>query len=90
MQGNQDSWCPTTSAQEAKEITAVLTPFVKEHTLAWAVVLVADRDKSLCTEAVGFADVEAGIPTRADALFWIASQSKPITAVVLHDTRGQG
>jgi CubicO group peptidase (beta-lactamase class C family) len=77
------SRCSTTWAQEAKEITAVLAPFVKEHVLAGAVVLVADRDKVLCREAVGFADVAGGMAMRADALFWIASQSKPITAVAL-------
>jgi CubicO group peptidase (beta-lactamase class C family) len=47
------------------------------------VVLVADCDKVLCTEAVGFADVAGKVPMRTDALFWIASQSKPITAVAL-------
>jgi CubicO group peptidase (beta-lactamase class C family) len=71
------------AAQEAKEVTAVLEPFVKEHVLAGAVVLVADCDRVLCKEAVGFADVAGAIPMRADALFWIASQSKPITAVAL-------
>jgi CubicO group peptidase (beta-lactamase class C family) len=77
------SRCSTTSAQEAKEITAALAPSVKEHVLAGAVVLVADRTRVLCTEAVGFADVAGRMPMRADALFWIASQSKPITAVAL-------
>jgi CubicO group peptidase (beta-lactamase class C family) len=77
------SRCSTTSAQEATEITAALAPFVKEHVLAGAVVLVADRDRVLCREAVGFVDVAGRMPMRADALFWIASQSKPITAVAL-------
>ncbi len=77
------SWCPATSAQHATEIKDALTPFVKEHTLAGAVVLVADRDKTLGTEAIGFADIAAGVPMHTDALFWIASQSKPMTAVAL-------
>ena len=37
----------------------------------------------LSLEAVGFADVAAKTPMRTDALFWIASQSKPITAAAL-------
>ena len=37
----------------------------------------------LSLEAVGYADIAAKKPMRADALFWIASQSKPITAAAL-------
>src|SRR5947199_8985901 len=64
----------------AKSIAAVLQPFVDSHSLAGAVTLVADKDRVLSLEAVGFADVEAKKPMPADALFWIASQSKSITA----------
>jgi CubicO group peptidase (beta-lactamase class C family) len=64
----------------SKGIAAVLQPFVDSHALAGAVTLVADRDRVLSLEAVGFADVAAGKPMRPDALFWIASQSKSITA----------
>jgi CubicO group peptidase (beta-lactamase class C family) len=64
-------------------ITAALQPFVDRHALAGAVTLVADKDRVLSVDAVGFADVAAGKPLRPDALFWIASQSKPITATAL-------
>jgi CubicO group peptidase (beta-lactamase class C family) len=64
-------------AAPAKGIAAALQPFVDRHALAGAVTLVADKDKVLSLEAVGFADVAAGKPMRTDALFWIASQSKP-------------
>jgi CubicO group peptidase (beta-lactamase class C family) len=37
----------------------------------------------LTLEPVGFADVAAKKPMRPDTLFWIASQSKPITATAL-------
>jgi CubicO group peptidase (beta-lactamase class C family) len=67
----------------AKPITAALQPFVDRHVLAGAVMLVADKDKVLNLEAVGFSDVGAKKPMRPDALFWIASQSKPITAAAL-------
>jgi CubicO group peptidase (beta-lactamase class C family) len=63
-----------------KSIAAALQPFVDNHTLAGAVTLVADKDKVLSLQAVGFADIAAGKPMPTDALFWIASQSKPITA----------
>ena len=53
------------------------------HTLAGAVTLVADRDKVLSLEAVGYADIAAKTPMKTDDLFWIASMSKPITATGL-------
>jgi CubicO group peptidase (beta-lactamase class C family) len=59
---------------------AVLQPFVERHALAGAVTLVASKDKILSHEAVGFLDIAAKTPMRPDAMFWIASQSKPITA----------
>lgn len=34
----------------------------------------------LAQDAAGYADVGAKTPLKSDALFWIASQSKPITA----------
>ncbi len=64
-------------------IASALRPFVKRHALAGAVTLVADRDKVLSLDAVGFADVATHKPMATDALFWIASQSKPITAAAL-------
>jgi CubicO group peptidase (beta-lactamase class C family) len=74
-----------TPAAPAKEpapsrIAAVLQPFVDSHALAGAVTLVADKDRVLSLDAVGYSDVAAGKPMKTDALFWIASQSKSITA----------
>ena len=46
-------------------------------------MLVADRDRVLDLEAVGSADIAAGTPMATDCLFWIASESKPITASAL-------
>ncbi len=66
-----------------KNISAVLQPFVDRHVLAGAVTLVADKERVLGLEAVGYADVAAATPMRTDAVFWIASQSKPITATAL-------
>jgi CubicO group peptidase (beta-lactamase class C family) len=60
-----------------------LQPAVDNHTLAGAVLLVADKDRTLAVETVGYADIAAKKPMQADNLFWIASQSKPITATAL-------
>ena len=70
-------------AQTATSIAAGLQPFVDRHELAGAVALVVDREKVLAVESVGFADITGGQALKTDALFWIASQSKPMTAAAL-------
>lgn len=78
------AFAPITRAQDAPAGPArALAPFVESGSLAGAVTLVADKDKVLSLEAVGYSDVKAKTPLKADAVFWIASMSKPITAVGL-------
>lgn len=72
-----------TGGKQSKGISAALQPFVDSGTLAGAVTLVADKDKVLCLEAVGYADVGAKSPMLVEMLFWIASMSKPITGAGL-------
>ena len=62
---------------------SVLAPFVQREELAGAVALVASKDKVLNVTTVGFADIEAKKPMQADSVFWIASQSKGITATAV-------
>lgn len=64
-------------------VAASLQSFVDNHALAGAVVLAASRDKILCLEAVGYADIAAKKPMQINDLFWIASMSKAITATGL-------
>ena len=64
-------------------IAAALQPFVDSGALAGAVTLVANKDQILDLRAVGFADAAARKPLRTNALFWIASQSKAMTAAAL-------
>ena len=66
-----------------KPISAALQPFVDTHVLAGAVTVVASRDKVLDVSSVGYADVAAKKEMTPDALFWIASMSKPITSAAL-------
>lgn len=70
-------------AAEPSKLSAAVQPYVDKQELAGAVMLVANKDNVLATEAVGYADVAAKTPMRTDAMFWIASQSKPITATAL-------
>lgn len=70
-------------AQAQGTVAASVQPFVDREELAGAVMLVADKDKVLAHEAVGWADIAAKKPMPTDSLFWIASQSKPITTAAL-------
>ena len=72
-----------TFAQQNPDIRSAVLPFVEKGALAGAVMLVADRDKTLTVETVGFSDVPAKRPIAANDVFWIASMSKPITASAL-------
>jgi CubicO group peptidase (beta-lactamase class C family) len=72
-----------TAAEPPQTIASALQPFVDNHTLAGAVTLVASSDRVLSLEAVGYMDIARKRPMRTDALFWIASQSKPMTVTAL-------
>jgi CubicO group peptidase (beta-lactamase class C family) len=74
---------PHSAAESPKTIAAALQPFVDNHTLAGAVTLVASPERVLSLEAVGYMDIARKRPMRTDALFWIASQSKAMTASAL-------
>lgn len=76
-------WAATPQQQPGKSFAEVLKPFVDNQTLAGAVILVADKEKVLAVESVGYSDIEAKTMMGPDALFWIASMSKPITAALL-------
>jgi len=66
-----------------KEISTAVQPFVDRQELAGAVALVATKDNVLTVEAVGFADLAAQKLMSIESMFWIASQSKPVTGAAL-------
>ena len=74
---------PWTLRAEQSPIVTALQPFVERKVLAGAVTMVASKDEVLSVECVGYADVAAQKPMRTDALFWIASMTKPFTATAL-------
>ncbi len=66
-----------------QNLVNTLQPFVDHHSLAGAVMLVANKSQVLELSAVGYSDVAAKKPMQTNDLFWIASESKPITATAL-------
>ncbi|HEX3989352.1 MAG TPA: serine hydrolase domain-containing protein, partial [Verrucomicrobiae bacterium] len=67
------------AANPSAKISSALQPFVESHSLAGAVTLVANKDDILSINCVGYSDVAAQKPMKPDSMFWIASQSKPMT-----------
>lgn len=57
-----------------------LQPYVDDQVIAGAVMLVADKDRIVDLEAVGFADIANQRKMQVDDVFWIASMSKSVTA----------
>lgn len=62
-------------------IAASQETFVKDGQLSGAVTLVWKDGTLVSHEAVGFQDLETKTPMQKDSLFWIASMTKPITAL---------
>jgi len=58
--------------------------------IAGAVTVVVTKDKVLHLQANGLADVAAGKPMQPDSLFWIASMTKPVTAVAVLMLQDEG
>jgi CubicO group peptidase (beta-lactamase class C family) len=69
--------------KEAESIVSSLQPYIERHAFAGVVTLVASKDRVLSLEAVGYTDVTAQKPMPPNALFWIASMSKPVTVAAL-------
>ncbi|MBA3699999.1 MAG: beta-lactamase family protein [Planctomycetes bacterium] len=73
----------TRSAAPNAAINAAMQTMVERQEVAGVVTLVATRDGVVHLGAVGMADVAANHPMSTDALFWIASMTKPITGVAI-------
>lgn len=71
------------SQERLDRITAVMQQHVDEGLLAGAVALVARDGKVAYLKCVGMQDKERGVEMKPDAIFRIASMSKPITSVAV-------
>jgi CubicO group peptidase (beta-lactamase class C family) len=73
-------------AQQADRFAAVaprMQEFVDKGEAAGIVTLIANKDRILHIGAVGKTDMAGDRKMRTDDIFWIASMSKPITAVCI-------
>jgi len=67
------------SSQRPDPIRSYLQPLIDNHTIAGAVTLVATRNRILYLQSAGYRDLAANAPMPVNAMFWIASTSKPMT-----------
>src|SRR5260221_2527345 len=78
------------SSARLARIGAVLKADVDRGRLPGAVVAIARQGKLVYYEAVGFRDKDAGAPMARDAIFSIASMTKPLTSVALLQLSEEG
>ena len=79
------------SSERLKRLTARFELGVSSGEIPGAIVWVSRRGKVAYEQTFGLRDPQAGAPMRADAIFRIASMSKPITslAIMMLMERGQ-
>lgn len=72
-----------TDQPSLKNVAQAMSRYVEAGEVAGVVTLVADKERLLHLDAVGSADLTSGKKIRSDAIFWIASMSKPITGACM-------
>ena len=77
-------------AAKLPDISGVMRQFVSNETVSGAITLVARGGMVTQINAVGFSDVAAKKPMKADDLFWIASMTKPITGIAVLMLQDEG
>lgn len=70
-------------SEPGSSVAECMSQFVAQNEVAGAVTLIAARDKVLQVAPVGRADIAGEKPMRPDTVFWIASMTKPVTAVAV-------
>ncbi len=75
-------FCAITHAQDAP-VKEMLQGYVDSGDIPGAVTVIATKDKVLQIDCAGYADVETKRPMTPDTVFWMASQTKPVTAVAV-------
>ncbi|WP_428102244.1 serine hydrolase domain-containing protein [Candidatus Rariloculus sp.] len=71
------------SSERLERVTEVVRRHIEAGDVSGAVTLVARRGHIAHYEAQGFLDIESQTPMPTDAIFRLASMSKPITAVAI-------
>jgi CubicO group peptidase (beta-lactamase class C family) len=71
-------------------IRAAVEKFIDAQDISGAVTVVAAKEKLLAVDTIGLADIAKKKPMAPNTLFWIASMTKPLTAVSILMLRDEG
>jgi CubicO group peptidase (beta-lactamase class C family) len=71
------------SGERLQRVNQMVQRYIDAKEITGAVTIVARKGKIAHFEAQGLMDVEAGTPMRKDAIFRLASMSKPVTGVAI-------
>jgi CubicO group peptidase (beta-lactamase class C family) len=71
-------------------IRAAVEKSIDAQDISGAVTVVAAKDKLLALDTIGLADVAKRKPMESNTLFWIASMTKPLTAVSILMLQDEG
>jgi len=69
--------------EKSAPLSACLQSFVDDHVVSGAVTMVVSPDKILSLDAIGVSDLATKKSMEKDTLFWIASMTKPMTAMAV-------
>ena len=78
------------AAPKLPGVGAAMRAAVERQEVAGVVTVVATRNKTLHCEAIGLANLTNQAPMRPDSLFWVASMTKPVTAVAVLMLQDEG
>jgi CubicO group peptidase (beta-lactamase class C family) len=71
------------SSERLQRINDVMKGYIDSHQISGAVTMVSRKGRIAHFEANGLMDIEAKTPMRRDAIFRMASMSKPVTGVAI-------
>jgi len=81
---------PAAKSTEIPPLVAVMDKAITDKEIAGAVTLVAGKEGVIFTAASGSSDLEKKTPMAKDAMFWIASMTKPITGTAVMMMQEEG
>jgi CubicO group peptidase (beta-lactamase class C family) len=71
------------SADSFAPVSSAMQECIAKQEVAGVVTLIATRDKVMDLQTAGLADIATKTPMQTNAIFWIASMTKPITATAV-------
>lgn len=81
---------PAPASPEFPPVVLAMDKAIAAKEIAGAVTLVAGKDGVILTAASGLSDIEKKQPMSKDAMFWIASMTKPVTGTAVMMMQEEG